>query len=193
MDSLTSLLKTILPCLSIGTVERGIRLSAEPANYQHISEKAPLQRNSYGGEPLHISCEEAATSIVSAMSAADKNGPSLDATIKSLVHQAGGWSNYLASKILAALTAALEAGVPMNAAMQESYDKAYEGTMKIEAFAADHPEATAVFFTVIALGVLVLLAPYVVEWLGFCIGFGEEGPIAGEWCFLQSVAMTKVY
>ena len=125
---------------------------------------------------------------MSAILDADKTGPSLDATIRSLVHQAGGWSEYLATKILTALEAVLKAGKQMNAAMQEAYDKACEAAKKIEGFAADHPIATAVFCTVIALGVLVVLAPYVVELLGF----GEVGPIEGKSHFHWSVAMTKV-
>lgn len=133
-------------------------------------------------------------SIVSAMSDADKNGPSLRATIQSLVHTAGGWSEYLAKKVVAALEAVLKAGERLNAAMQEAYNKAYnkayEALRMTEGFAADHP---AVFWTVLALGVLVVLAPYAVEWLGFCAGFGELGPIEGKSRFLASVVMTKLH
>ena len=68
----------------------------------------------------------------------------------------------------------------MNPAMQEAYDKACEAAKMIEGYAADHPIATAVFCTVIALGVLVLLAPYALEFLGF----GELGPIEGKSRFL---------
>ena len=124
------------------------------------------------------------------MSDADKNGPSLRATIQSLVHTAGGWSEYLAKKVVAALEAVLKAGEPLNAAMQEAYDKAYEALRMTEGFAADHP---AVFWTVLALGLLVVLAPYAVEWLGFCAGFGELGPIEGKSRFLASVVMTKLH
>lgn len=48
-----------------------------------------------------------------------------------------------------------------------------------EGFVHDHPDATTAFCTVIALGVLVVLVPWLVEWLGFCAGFGELGPVAG--------------
>ena len=75
----------------------------------------------------------------------------------------------------------------MAPAMQEAYDKACEAAKTIEGFAADHPIATAVFCTVIALGVLVVLAPYALELLGF----GELGPIEGELGFPLSVTMTK--
>ncbi len=183
-----SLLKTIFPCFPI---KRGIRLPTETRRYPHISEKAALI-SPLDDEKLRLRNDDAALSIVSAMSSADKNDPSLDATIQSLVHAAGGWSEYLAKKVLAGLEAVLKAAEPLNGAMQDAYDKAYEALKATEGFAADHPEATAIFCTVIALGVLVVLMPYVLEWLGFWIGFGELGPIEGKSRFLRSIAMTMV-
>lgn len=191
MDSLTHLLKAIFPCLPIGIVEGGIQLPAGTARYQDLSEKAALQFSPRGGQKSRLCNDEAATSIVSAMLDADKSGPSLDATIQSLVHKAGGWSDTLAKKIITALKAVIVAGKPMKAAMQEAVDKASEVVKTVEGFAADHPMATEVFCTVIALGVLVVLVPYVVEWLGFCAGFGELGPIEGKSRFLRSVAMGE--
>ena len=188
-----SFLKAIFPCLPIRSVERGIQLPTESASYQHISEKAALHPSPRSDKKSRLRSDEAASSIVSAMWDADKIGPSLDVTIQSLVHEAGGWSDYLAKKILAALEAVIEAGKPMNAAMQETYEKAWEEAKKIEGLAADHPVVTAVFLTIVALGVLVVVAPYVVEWLGFWAGFGELGPIEGKSRFLRSAAMTKVH
>ena len=114
------------------------------------------------------------------MMSADEAGPSLDATIQSIVHQAGGWSEYLAGKSLAALEAVLKSGRRLSAAMQGAYDKACAAFKATEGFAADHPIATEVLITVLALGVLIVLMPYVVEYLGFCAGFGELGPIEGR-------------
>lgn len=101
--------------------------------------------------------------------------PSLPTTVNPIVHQAGGWSEYLAAKILAALQTVLEAGKPLNEAVRSAYDVACRAVEVTEGFAADHP----VFCTLVALGVLVVLAPYVVEYLGFCAGFGELGPVEG--------------
>ena len=181
-----SLLKAIFPCLPI---RRSIQLPTETAKYQHIFEKATLQPATHGGLKPILGSDEAALSIMSAILDADKLGPSLDATIQSLVHQAGGWSKYLATKILAALEAILKAGKPMNAAMQEACDKACEAAKLIEGFTSDHPTATAVFCTVIALGVLVVLAPYALE----ILGFSELGPIEGESRLPWSVTMAKVH
>lgn len=184
------LLRTIFPCLPI---KRGIQLTAEKTRYQQISKKVALQTSPRDVKKAKLSSAEAASSIVSAMLDAEKISPSLQATIESLVHQAGGWSNYLAGKLIAALEAVLRAGKPMNAPMQEAYNKAYEDLKVTKGFVHDHPDTTAVFCTVIALGVLVILAPYLVEWLGFCAGFGELGPVEGTSRFLDSMASTKVY
>lgn len=170
------LFKVLFPCFPTSGRERSIQLPTGTANFQHISEKAAVQPFSRSVNEPDICSDKAALSIVSAMLDADKAGPSLDTTIQSLVHQAGGWSQYLAEKILAAIEAVLKSGKQMNAAMQEACDKACEAAKMIEGFAADHPFATTVFCTVIALGVLVVLAPYALEWLGF----SELGPIEGK-------------
>lgn len=141
-----------------------------------------------------MNSEEAASSIVSALLDADKAGPNgatLDVTIQSLVHQAGGWSEYLAERIFAAVEVVLKAKEPMKGVMQEAYDKACEAATEIEGFAVDHPIATAVFCTVIVLGILVVITPYVVEYLGFCAGFGELGPIEGKPSFPWWISIAK--
>ena len=208
MDGLSSLLKAILPCFPLGTTERAIQLPTGTPTSSRITEKVPVpsdyfiewqeekvpvpvQPSPYGGKKARMSREEAAESIVSAMLDADEIGPSLNATIQSIVHQAGGWSEWLAAKILAALEAVLKADKSLNAAMKEAYDKACEAFQKVEGFAVDHP----VFCTLIALGILVVLVPYVVECLGFCAGFGELGPIEGKlapsYLPRESVAMNQ--
>lgn len=184
-----SLLKTLFPCLPISNGKGSIRLPIETKKYQYISEKPALQPSTRGTKTPRLTSDEAASSIVSAMLTAAKPGSSLDTTIQTLVHQAGGWSEYLANKVLTSLEAVLKAGKDMAPAMKEAYDKACEAAKKIEGFAADHPVATAVFCTVIALGVLVVLAPYVLELLGFA----ELGPVEGEFCFQWLGVMMKVY
>ena len=189
MDSLNSILKAVFPCLPIGTAERAIQLPTETAKNLLISEKISFQPHPYGGRKPKLSNDEAAESIVAAMMDADKAGPSLDATIGSIVHQAGGWSEYFAAKVLAALEAVLKAGKPLSAPMQEAYDKACEALKATEGFAAEHPIATGVLITVIALGILVVFAPYVLELLGF----GELGPIEGKSYFFGIVLMMERY
>lgn len=115
---------------------------------------------------------EPALTIVTAMRNAEEQGSSLDATIQQLVHQAGGWSENLAKNILAELETVLQLGGPMNAAMRKAYDQACEAAKAVQGFAADHP----VFCTVVALGVLLVLAPCALKWLGFA----KVGPIKGK-------------
>lgn len=55
----------------------------------------------------------------------------------------------------------------MGPAMTEAYHGAAKAADGIFKFAKDHPFATAGLRTLIAVGVLVLLAPWVVEALGF--------------------------
>ena len=64
--------------------------------------------------------------------------------------------------------------------MQVAYDHACAAFKATEGFAAEHPLATEVLITVIALGILVELAPYVLGWLGFA----ELGPVEGEFVML---------
>lgn len=176
-----SFLQAILPCLQR---KRGIQLPTTTGEYQYISEKLALQTSPPGDEKWTLRNDEAASSIVCAISDADQIGPSLHATIQSHVHAAGGWSDYLAKKIVSAMEAVLKAAEPLKGPMQEMKDKAEEALKATEGFATDHPVWTAIVITVIALGILVLVAPYAVEWLGFCAGFGELGPIEGKSRFL---------
>ena len=180
MDSLSSILKTAFPCLPIATKGFAIQHPTEKAEYQPIYEKTSFKPHPYGDRKPKLSHDEAAESIVAAMMDADKAGPSLDTTVGSIVHQAGGWSEYLAAKVVAALEAVLKAGKPLSAPMQEAYNKACEALRATEEFASEHPIATGVLITVIALGMLVVFAPYLLELLGFA----ELGPIEGKSYFL---------
>lgn len=124
----------------------------------------------------HLTREEAADRIVNALFVADKGGSTLIAHIDGIAHQAGGWSEWLAEQIRKGIEEAITTGKEMNTVLAAAYDKACEAATVFEQFTKDHPIATAVFVTVIAIGVLVILAPYVVE----ILGFGELGPIEGE-------------
>ncbi|MCJ1248316.1 hypothetical protein MMC30_005533 [Trapelia coarctata] len=168
------MLKAILPCLPIGTASSGASGFSDDKNDPLLSRGSsyyPVEK-----KQLTITIEEAANKIICALNTATKPGVSLDATIQSIVHQAGGWSQYLAERVLSALEAVLRAGTEMNAALKEAYLKAFEEAKKIEGFVEAHPVATTVFCTIIALGVLWILAPYV---LG-ALGFGEE-IVGGSW------------
>lgn len=170
---MNDLLSAIFPCFPLR--ERSIQLPTSHSNHQlNTSEKSSFLEA--GVNPPRLTCEEAATQIVNVLFETNRDSFSLMAHIDDIAAQAGGWSQWLADKIRQGMEAAIQAGKEMSAAMAVAYDKACEAAKVFEHFAEDHPLATAVFVTVIAIGVLAILAPYVIEFLGF----GELGPIEGE-------------
>lgn len=130
----------------------------------------------YDEKTTHVSCEEAADCIVNALFEVNEGGSALVAHIDDIVRQADGWSQWLPEQIRKGMEVALKAGKKMNAALAAAYDKACEAAAVFKHFAKDHSLATAIFVTVIAIGVLAILASYVIEMLGF----GEFGLIEGE-------------
>jgi hypothetical protein len=63
----------------------------------------------------------------------------------------------------------LSEGIQMGQAMQEAFDMAVNEATEL---AHDHP----IFCTVLALGILAMLMPWVIE----ALGFAELGPVEGE-------------
>jgi hypothetical protein len=130
--------------------------------------------------PIKPTEEEIAESILSALFTADKPGHDLDRTVQDIVHTYG-WYEGLAQRILDGIVAALDAGKAMGGAMKEAFDKAYEVASK---FVEEHPVLTAAIVTIIAIGVLVVLLPWVVE----ALGFGELGIVEGKQVFLLCIS-----
>lgn len=133
-------------------------------------------------DPSPCTHEKIAVDVVSILLRSEKHGTDLkkqlDETVGTL-----GWSEMLAKRILNALVAAIREGRDK---MGPAFSKAYDDAVKeadsvfhqLVEDARDHPlELVAtVLITVIAIGVLVALAPYVLELLGF----SELGPVAGK-------------
>ncbi|KXJ87354.1 hypothetical protein Micbo1qcDRAFT_124713 [Microdochium bolleyi] len=93
------------------------------------------------------------------------------------VYTQGSWSEWIAEGILNGIRAILEQGPEkMGSAMRIAHDRAAEAAGAVFQFASDHPEVVAGLLTIVAIGVLVLLAPMVVE----ALGFAELGPIEGS-------------
>jgi hypothetical protein len=108
-----------------------------------------------------------ASDILSTLYAANKNDEHLAQSLQDIVHETG-WYESLAVTVLNGLENALKAGAPMGEAVNDAFQKS---TAAATEFAKEHP----VFCTVVALGILVLLAPWAIE----ALGFGELGPIEG--------------
>ncbi|KAM7190796.1 hypothetical protein V8F20_009592 [Naviculisporaceae sp. PSN 640] len=88
-----------------------------------------------------------------------------------------GWTEWIAQKIFASLEDVLREGrEKLGLAMQTAYDAANTAAEAVFNFKRDHPVAFAGLLTIIAVGILVVLAPVVVE----ALGFAELGPVEGS-------------
>ena len=114
--------------------------------------------------------EEVAHRIVETIIEADKCGADLKRTLDDVVGEYG-WTEKVAEWVLFKLEQALRSAEKLRGPLREAYDKACGAAVAVEGFVQEHP----VFCTVIALGVLVVIAPWV---LGV-LGFAELGPIEG--------------
>ena len=106
--------------------------------------------------------------VITALNSADKAGSDLTMELNSIVG-AKKWTRRLARAILHHLEHALVKGHVRGHALQHAYNRAFEE-------AADFPHDHPVFCTLLALGILVILAPWVLE----ALGFAELGPVEGK-------------
>lgn len=121
------------------------------------------------------SAQDIAQEFIDELYSAEKNGRDLVRTLDSIIGEYG-WVENIGVAILNGLERAIQSGVAMGPVMKEMFDKATDAAAAAAdtaiGFAKDHP----IYCTIIAIGILVLLAPYVLE----LIGFGELGPIEGK-------------
>lgn len=85
-----------------------------------------------------------------------------------------GWYSAIAPFILSGMKKAIESGFTLGKAMDEAVKCARAAA---EVFVREHPIWAGVIVTIIALGALYLLLPWVIE----ALGFAELGPVAGSW------------
>jgi hypothetical protein len=113
--------------------------------------------------------------VLSILRTTEKHGVGLTRQLEDAVG-AEGWTEWIAQQVLAGLEAVLKEGQEkMGPAMAQAFDSVSEAADKVFQFAKDHPVATAGLLTILAVGVLVVLAPVVVE----ALGFAELGPVEG--------------
>lgn len=132
----------------------------------------PSQYTAYKDRPSRA---ELADEIVSKLLVARNNDAILEADLESTI-RAHGWYDGLATAVLAALENAIKLEKEMNPAMHTAYEKAVAGIKGVQEWAGEHPEMTAVLVTLIALGILAIMMPWFMAWLGFA----EEGIIEGK-------------
>jgi ElaB/YqjD/DUF883 family membrane-anchored ribosome-binding protein len=112
-----------------------------------------------------------ANDVVSTLLTTSLTGPALHMHLDGLVG-ATGWRSTIAQYVLEKLAAALQASHEhLGTTIRSAYERAWEAAQSVEGFVIKHP----VMCTVIALGVLAVIAPWVLE----ALGFGELGPVAG--------------
>lgn len=122
--------------------------------------------------------EELATRILDTLFTFEKSSDALAIHLQSIVSTTS-WTESLARRILDGIVSALDSGKVLVGSMKETYDKV---RLVAEQFVKEHPVLTAVLVTVIAIGILVILVPWAVE----ALGFGELGPVEGEYYFIMS-------
>ncbi|KAK2057428.1 hypothetical protein LY76DRAFT_594222 [Colletotrichum caudatum] len=115
------------------------------------------------------SAQEAAGEFIDTLRAAEKGGEGLERRLKNVV-TANSWTEDIAKLILRGVEALVRNRDAIGQVVGEAVDKAADAARSVPGFAADHP----VFVTLVAVGVLVVVAPWVVE----ALGFGELGPVA---------------
>ncbi|KAE8853492.1 hypothetical protein HRS9122_00484 [Pyrenophora teres f. teres] len=145
----------------------GVVLQLEKARSRYIpEEKAALLDT-----PNLRSAAEVADDVVASILCTSITGPALQMKLDSTVGTYG-WSENVAKWVLDKLSQALQAThEKLGPAVRDAYNKALEAANKTEGFVIEHP----IMCTVIALGVLAIIAPWVLE----ALGFGELGPVAG--------------
>jgi hypothetical protein len=151
-------LQAILACLTCGDVE--------PKVVTYPNEKAAL----LSAHDIR-SAVEIADDVVATLMHTKLVGPALKMRLDSIVG-AYGWRENIAKYVFEKLAQALQySHENLGPAVRDAYHKAWEVAKSIEGFVIEHP----VMSTIIALGVLAIIAPWVLE----ALGFGESGPIEG--------------
>lgn len=168
--------ENIMSCLSSCGGSSPIRapFRASDSPYPALIEKPPQQTPppSTTPNPNH---EAIVTQIITLLRTAEKKGRTLTNQLDETVGTEG-WTEWIAQKILASLEDVLREGrEKLGPAMEKAYDASNTAAEAVFAFKRDHPVAFAGLLTIIAVGVLVALAPVVVE----ALGFAELGPLEG--------------
>jgi hypothetical protein len=119
--------------------------------------------------------EARAAEFVSILYSAQRNDGHLAKRLQDIVHETGWYDEFveaIVARLVDVVRVSIKVGGEMGQAMKEALEKSLAEARE---FAKEHP----MFCVVIALGILVILSPWVIEVLGFQVGFGELGPVAG--------------
>jgi len=147
---------------------------------------APKYRNTSGPSiidekpkltPPPRSAESIATEVVSLLRAAEKGNATIFARQLDDIVGVQGWTEWIAENVVRGIETVIREGKEkLGPVMAEAYEKATAAADAAFAFSKEHPLATAGLLTIVAVGILVVLAPVIVETLGFA----ELGPVESE-------------
>ena len=129
--------------------------------------------------PDEFKAEKVASDVLQTLQSAEKPGVELQQSITGIVHQAGGWDEWIAKAILNALANVLRAGKGLGPVLQDTYNRACEEAKKIPGIVRDHPY----WSIVVALGILAILTPLVIH----ALGFTAEGVLAGKYIIMKAL------
>lgn len=149
---MTFLLNALIDCLSGG----GRSIKQQTTTTTAFSEK-----DNY--HTLHLTAQ-----ILTALTTADKAGPSLESILNDIITTTS-WSERLAASVLRGIENVIREGAKMGTAMAEAVVKAEKAAT---GFAREHPA----YVTLIAAGIVALMLPWCLELLGFA----EAGLVEGK-------------
>jgi len=170
-------LQAIMACFPCG--------AEEPKHNTYPDEKvALLSAATSDAHPADEVADEIADDVVEKLLTTRLTGAHLRMHLDALVGTSG-WRTTLAQHVLSRLTTALRASHEhLGPTVSSACDKAWEAAQSIEGFVIQHP----IMCTVIALGVLAIVAPWVLE----ALGFAELGPVEGT-CYVESRKIGKLF
>ena len=120
--------------------------------------------------------DEAVSALITAFQAHEKIGRDLHTAVNEIEISCGGWTAYIAQKVIEYIQVIVKDGGFLRGVLNESYKKAQAAVDEEHNFVRDHPVWAAAIVAVIALGICCLLAPWMLE----AVGFAELGPVEGE-------------
>jgi len=199
--ALLNILLECIPCAGTArdpTIERTNTLTTGTSHtWEAIPEKAPSM-NYQTPPPRAPTAELVASQILTALLSAPKPGPTLDASILSIIHthrpsttSAHNWYASIAEALFHKLESLLKQGTArLSGAMADAFRDASKAVDAVGEFAREHPLWTAAVVGVVVFGIMVLLAPYLLE----ALGFAELGPLEGKRfaCFWDEVRADGV-
>ena len=124
----------------------------------------------FAKSPANNDVDAKATEIVHLLLHAEKPGYDLRLQLNGVV-ETYGWTEKLAEAVFNKLVGAIQGSGNFGPAMTDALEKARDAADAVLGFVKEHP----VLVMILALGVLVWLAPWALE----VLGFGELGPVEG--------------